>query len=161
VSPTALRREIEQRLAAAEKVPTSVEIPFSADAIRALELAAREADDLKHGYIGPEHLLLGLLRLEKSVAGAALISHGVRLNDVREAAAKLPPPSPADVASIDHGFGYGVELDIDGILARIGRIEEMVGQLAQKAGDAHATIELAHAISEELAAFKDSFERLE
>jgi ATP-dependent Clp protease ATP-binding subunit ClpA len=161
VSPTALRREIEQRLATAERVPTPVEIPFGADAKRALELAAREADDLKHGYIGPEHLLLGLLRLEKSVAGAVLIGRGIALNDVREAAAKLPAPSSADGAMTDHGFGYGVELDIGGILTRIGRIEEMVGQLAQRAGDAQATIELAHAISEELAALKDPLERLE
>ena len=49
-------------------------------------------------------------------------------------------------------------MNIAGLLAQIRRIEEMVGQLAQQAGDRQATIELAHAISEELAALKHPFE---
>ena len=43
---------------------TSVEIPFSTDVKRALQYAAEEADRLLHGHIGPEHLLLGVLRLD-------------------------------------------------------------------------------------------------
>jgi hypothetical protein len=57
---------------------------------------------------------------------------------------------------VQHGFGH--ELKIGGLLAQIHRIEEMVGQLAQQAGDRQATIRLAHAISDELAALKYPFE---
>ena len=37
-------------------------IPFTPRAKKVLELALREALQLKHNYIGPEHILLGLLR---------------------------------------------------------------------------------------------------
>src|SRR5688572_33102250 len=42
-------------------LPTTVEIPFSAAAKRALQLTAQEADRLQHAHIGAEHLFLGLL----------------------------------------------------------------------------------------------------
>jgi len=40
------------------------QIPFSADAVKAQELALREALSLGHNYIGTEHILLGLLRIQ-------------------------------------------------------------------------------------------------
>lgn len=40
------------------------EVPFSEDGKRALRFALEEARRLKHGYVGTEHLLLGLFRLE-------------------------------------------------------------------------------------------------
>jgi quercetin dioxygenase-like cupin family protein len=79
-----LRREIEGRLPFQEKVATSVEIPFSSVTKRALQFAAEEADRLLHNHIGTEHLLLGLLREEQSVAAAVLMSRGLRLETVRE-----------------------------------------------------------------------------
>lgn len=156
VSPDVIWSEIHGRLAEGAMVSTSVEIPFADDARRALALAAREADDLGHRYIAPEHLWLALLRDETSVAGSVLISNGVRLNDVREAVARLPDQPPAGSDAVQHRFSH--ELNIPGLLAQFRRIEEMVGQLAQQAGDRQATIELAHAISEELAALKHHFE---
>jgi ATP-dependent Clp protease ATP-binding subunit ClpC len=78
-----LRRELESHRTSAERTPTSVEIPFGASAKRALQFAAEEADRLLHTHIGPEHLLLGLLREEQSVAASALAAHGVRLSEVR------------------------------------------------------------------------------
>src|SRR6187397_3016726 len=68
-----IRKEIEGRTVFREKVSTSVEIPFSA-----------EADRLLHNYIGTEHLLLGILREERSVAASILMEKGMRLNTVRD-----------------------------------------------------------------------------
>jgi ATP-dependent Clp protease ATP-binding subunit ClpC len=79
-----LRNEIATRLEPREKFPTSVEIPFSDETKSVMQSAAREADDLLHSYIGPEHLLLGLLREERSVAGSILISKGMRLESLRK-----------------------------------------------------------------------------
>ena len=59
-----------------EKVSTSVEIPFSAETKRVLQFAAEEADRLLHNYIGTEHLLLGILREERSVAASILMEKG-------------------------------------------------------------------------------------
>ena len=79
-----IRKEIEGRTVFREKVSTSVEIPFSAETKRVLQYAAEEADRLLHSYIGTEHLLLGILREERSVAATILMEKGMRLNTVRE-----------------------------------------------------------------------------
>src|SRR5450830_1894647 len=84
-----IRKEIEGRTVFREKVSTSVEIPFSAETKRVLQFAAEEADRLLHNYIGTEHLLLGILREERSVAASILMEHGMRLNTVREDAVQL------------------------------------------------------------------------
>ena len=102
-----LRSDIVRRLTGGEKVPESDEIPFSASCERALQYAAEEADRLLHSYIGTEHLLLGLLREERSVAAEVLAARGLRIEAVREAIVELlsrgeqpeppgPPPTPAN-----------------------------------------------------------------
>jgi enamine deaminase RidA (YjgF/YER057c/UK114 family) len=79
-----IRKEIEGRTVLREKVAISVEIPFSAETKHVLQFAAEEADRLLHNDIGPEHLLLGILREERSVAASILIANGLRLDTVRE-----------------------------------------------------------------------------
>jgi ATP-dependent Clp protease ATP-binding subunit ClpC len=79
-----VRREIEGRTVLREKVSTSVEIPFSGETKRVLQYAAEEADRLMHNYVGTEHLLLGILREERSLAAAILMEKGMRLSTVRE-----------------------------------------------------------------------------
>jgi uncharacterized protein (TIGR03435 family) len=102
-----LRSDIVGRLTGGEKVPESDEIPFSASCKRALEYAAEEADRLLHNHVGTEHLLLGLLREERSVAAHVLAARGLRIEAVREAIVELlsrgeqpeppgPPPTPAN-----------------------------------------------------------------
>src|SRR5205807_1669660 len=98
VSPADIRTEIESRAVPGPKIPTNVEIPFTADTKRALCFAAEEADRLLHTLIEPEHVLLGLLREERSAAASLLARRGVGLNEVREAIVKAhvkrPPPAP-------------------------------------------------------------------
>jgi ATP-dependent Clp protease ATP-binding subunit ClpC len=84
LSLESIRKEIEGRTVFREKVSTSVEIPFSAETKRVLQFAAEEADRLLHNYIGTEHLLLGILREERSVAASILMEKGMRLHTVRE-----------------------------------------------------------------------------
>jgi ATP-dependent Clp protease ATP-binding subunit ClpC len=84
LSLESIRKEIEGRQVFREKVATSADIPFSADTKRVLQCAAEEADRLLHTYIGTEHLLLGLLREERSVAASILYEKGMRLASVRE-----------------------------------------------------------------------------
>src|SRR5262245_19796927 len=102
-----VRSDIVGRFKGGEKVPESDEIPFSASCTRALQHAAEEAHRLLHSHIGTEHLLLGLLREERSVAADVLAARGVRIEAVREAIVELhshgeqpevpgPPPTPAN-----------------------------------------------------------------
>jgi hypothetical protein len=57
---------------------------FTRDARRVVTLAQQEAKALEHNYIGTEHLLLGVLRVEKGVGARALAEFGVRVEDVRD-----------------------------------------------------------------------------
>jgi ATP-dependent Clp protease ATP-binding subunit ClpC len=57
---------------------------FTERARRVVVLAQDEARQLDHGYIGTEHLLLGLIREGEGVAAKALESLGISLKAVRE-----------------------------------------------------------------------------
>ena len=57
---------------------------FTERARRAVVLAQEEARKLDHGYIGTEHLLLGLIREGEGVAARTLESLGISLKAVRE-----------------------------------------------------------------------------
>ena len=57
---------------------------FTERARLAITQAQEEARALQHNYVGPEHLLLGLLHDSNSLAAATLKSVGVRVADIRE-----------------------------------------------------------------------------
>jgi uncharacterized protein YbbC (DUF1343 family) len=84
VSFETVRVEIESRTGGAEKIGTAVELPLAIETKHALACAHEEADQLQHRHIGTEHLLLGLLRLEDSLAAKILEKHGVKLESVRD-----------------------------------------------------------------------------
>jgi uncharacterized protein (TIGR03435 family) len=101
------RTDIVGHLTSRAKVPESDEIPFSASCKRVLEYAAEEADRVLRNHIGTEHLLLGLLREERSIAAEVLAARGLRIEAVREAVVELlsageqpeppgPPSTPAN-----------------------------------------------------------------
>ncbi len=79
-----IRKQIEGKTPAREKVSTSVELPLSQECKRVLAYAAEEAERLSHKHIGTEHLLLGLLREDKSFAAEILHERGLRLSALRE-----------------------------------------------------------------------------
>jgi ATP-dependent Clp protease ATP-binding subunit ClpC len=79
-----IRKEIESRAVIRDKVSSSVELPLSQEARRILSYAAEESERLGHRHIGTEHLLLGLLREENSLAAELLYERGLRLNHVRD-----------------------------------------------------------------------------
>jgi ATP-dependent Clp protease ATP-binding subunit ClpA len=58
-------------------------IPFSPRAKKVLELSLREAIRLKHNHIGPEHILLGIVREGEGLAALVLTRLGVDLGTVR------------------------------------------------------------------------------
>jgi len=58
-------------------------IPFSARAKKVLELSLREALRLKHNYIAPEHIMLGLLREGDGLAALILADRGVDFDELR------------------------------------------------------------------------------
>jgi ATP-dependent Clp protease ATP-binding subunit ClpC len=71
---------------------------FSIDARRALAASEREARLLKHHQVATEHLLLGLLRVEDSIAARALRSLGVSYAKARRQVARLVDTGADSVA---------------------------------------------------------------
>src|SRR6185503_14225352 len=68
---------------AAAFVPVPSLSTFTPGALRTLELARQEAPRLNHGFIGTEHVLLGLLALEDGVVPNVLKKLGVDREGVR------------------------------------------------------------------------------
>jgi len=92
--------EIQRRTKSRERVSTSVEIPFSTETKRILHSAVDEADRLLHSYIGTEHLLLGIVREERSMAASILLEKGMRLQGVRDEIEQLSSDK-AQAASVE------------------------------------------------------------
>src|SRR5829696_6024492 len=83
-----IRKQIESHTTIREKVSTSVDLPLSHECKRVLAYGAEEAERLSHKHIGTEHLLLGLLREDKSFAAEILHERGLRLSQIREEIAR-------------------------------------------------------------------------
>lgn len=77
------------------KTSTSVDMPLSDGAKRVLDYAAEEAEKLDEKYVGPEHLLIALLREESSAPGL-LSRYGLQVEVVRKGFRKLPPREHGD-----------------------------------------------------------------
>jgi ATP-dependent Clp protease ATP-binding subunit ClpC len=147
ISAEDVRREVAGRSRLREKVATSVEIPFAEPTRRALNFAAEEADLLKHTYIGPEHLLLGLLRLEDSSATATLQAHGMRLDAVRSAVLRYTAEAPGDL----HGDSA--------MVAEIDQLAALVDQLTSAPANSSEGDVLARRIYEGLDRLRRHFGR--
>jgi ATP-dependent Clp protease ATP-binding subunit ClpA len=99
VSATALEQLGAEMPTHAPPREKPLQIPMTAEYLRALNAAVDEADKLGHERIRPDHVLMGLLREETSAAGEFLTKHGLQLERVRAAAA-------AALASPPEGRNY-------------------------------------------------------
>ena len=84
LSVEAIRGRIGREQGQGDKVSASVDLPLSSKCKRVLGYAADESELLRHRHIGTEHLLLGLLREEKTVACEILQELGLGLSSLRE-----------------------------------------------------------------------------
>jgi ATP-dependent Clp protease ATP-binding subunit ClpA len=87
---------------------------FTEPAHRVLDLAREEAERCGHRYLGPEHVLLGLLAEGHSAAAGVLGAHGVDLTAARAGLLRLgergmvPSPRPSDAELLE---SLGIDLD--------------------------------------------------
>ena len=104
-----IRSQIEERAPRREQsIPTSVDLPISRELKLALSYAAEESSALEHTVIDCGHLILGLLRIENSIAASLLqlngidyetyrdqsVKPGVRTRRVREQQSQAEPEEP-------------------------------------------------------------------
>jgi ATP-dependent Clp protease ATP-binding subunit ClpC len=78
------------------------QIPFTRNAQRSLELSLREALSLGHGYIGTEHVLLGLLRAKGGVALRVLREFDLHPEEVRATVLRLFQGPDAPTAEVEY-----------------------------------------------------------
>jgi ATP-dependent Clp protease ATP-binding subunit ClpA len=97
-----VRELVMQRLGPGSGQAENGRLPFSAEAKKVLEVSLREALSLGSQQVGPEHLLLGLVRVGEGGASEILLELGANSKRVRrEVGDRVPRPvpgRPVDVA---------------------------------------------------------------
>jgi ATP-dependent Clp protease ATP-binding subunit ClpC len=136
-----IRKQIEGRTPIREKVSTSVDLPLSQECKRVLAYAAEEAERLTHKHIGTEHLLLGLLREDKSFAAEILHERGLRLSTLREElsrvqndkAAAARPKETSLLGEFSRDLTQAaMENQLDPLVGREGELERVVQILCRR-----------------------------
>ena len=110
-----------------------VEIPFTPRAKRIFEAAMKEARQMGNNYIGPEHLLLGLLQDNEGVAAKVLENLGVDRSQLRtEVIKSLGDETVTSGGSNRRSSAKTATLDEFGTnltqLAAEGKLDPMVGR---------------------------------
>lgn len=141
-----LRIEIEKLISPGSSASVLGDIPFTPRAKKALELAAEEAHNLGHNYIGTEHILLGLIREGEGLASQVLFSLGVDLRKIREEISSLlggsqsfqnaSPAATSKTPALD-SFGRDLtklakESKLDPVIGRKSEIERVIQVLSRR-----------------------------
>ena len=84
ITEEAARHQVEEIAGPGQTGPQRGHLPLTPRAKKTLQLSMREAIALGHGYIGTEHILLGLIREDDGVAIRVLNGLGVDPNSVRQ-----------------------------------------------------------------------------
>ncbi|MDO5700211.1 MAG: ATP-dependent Clp protease ATP-binding subunit [Bowdeniella nasicola] len=139
VSLDGVREQVIAMIGEGQQAPSG-HIPFTPRAKRVLELSLREALQLGHGYIGTEHILLGLIKEGESVASQVLVKLGADLQGVRQQVMMLlsgyegkepvaqggpAADQPAGSAILDQ-FGRNLTT-----AAREGKLDPVIGRSAE------------------------------
>jgi hypothetical protein len=124
-----IRAEIERRITRRERISTSVEMPLSDECKSILKYAVDAATKLGHRSVETKHLLLGILRLETSLAAQILISRSFKPEPIQEQIAKAPSAGYEAAATIS------AQLRLETFLAGLKRLnsEELIECFAKNA----------------------------
>ncbi len=142
---------------------------FTPAAQNALKKAQEEASEMGHTYIGTEHLLLGLLSEESSVASDILKKHGLDYRNVKQAVISLNGSgsktlSPPDMTPRLKNALERAAKEIPGAFGRIGTEQLLSSLLSEKDSVAARLIERGNKSGEmiaELGSLKNAEQRCE
>ncbi|MDB5186028.1 MAG: ATPase with chaperone, ATP-binding subunit [Candidatus Saccharibacteria bacterium] len=118
----------------------TIELTVSPRVKRVLENAFRNSQELGHSYIGPEHLLIGLVQEDEGMAGEILRKYGLTPEAIRQKTVKVVGKGAADgrveaqtnTPQLDK---YSRDLSE---LARVGKLDPVIG----RAKEIETTIEI-------------------
>jgi ATP-dependent Clp protease ATP-binding subunit ClpC len=124
-----IRRDVEERIVVRDRIPQSAELHLSPDTKKILFYANEESRHMKNRFIGPEHLMLGLIREERSIAAEILFQYGLRPQDVREEIGRqvgiVAPLPEKDVSKTPSLEEFTRDLTHD---AALGKLDPLVGR---------------------------------
>lgn len=83
------RDEVERLIIRGPDIVILGKLPLTPGVKNVIEYSLEEARNLKHDFVGTEHILLGLLREREGVAAQVLMSLGVTLEGAREGIVNL------------------------------------------------------------------------
>lgn len=97
-APDTIRKNLEEVAPPKEKrVSVAGDLPLSKVAGKAISLAQKEADALRHGQVETAHLVLALLRIEDCTAAKLLRAYGMDYGRYRETLRSKPLETPTAV----------------------------------------------------------------
>lgn len=105
-----VREEVEKQVESGPEAKQLGNIPYTPRVKKVLALAAKEAKNLNHTYVGTEHILLGLLREGDGVAARVLRNLDVDIEQTRQEILKELDPNFAsqdDMAAAGAEIGEG------------------------------------------------------
>jgi ATP-dependent Clp protease ATP-binding subunit ClpC len=135
------REQVAEITGRGQQAPSG-HIPFTPRAKKVLELSLREALRLGHPYIGPEHILLGLISEGHGVAVEVLRVLGAPPEQVQARVLELVPPAGEGPSGADRPVRVvraPVRLDealrrLDAIEARLATTEARLDAIEQRLG---------------------------
>jgi len=130
LSIDSLRKAVEERVVLRDRIPQSAELHLAPITKKILFYAGEESRQLKNRHVGPEHILLGLVREEKSVAAEILIGYGLSVKEIRIECARVTAPIGAAPVPKEDAKASGLaeftrDLTAD---AAHGRLDPLIGR---------------------------------
>src|SRR5687768_12422665 len=125
-----VRRDVEERIVLRDRIPQSAELHLAPETKKILFYANEESRHLKNRHIGPEHLLLGIVREERSIAAEILLGYGLRVQDLRDELTRqsgtqtsgAPVKDPSATPNLEE---FTRDLTAD---AALGKLDPLVGR---------------------------------
>ncbi len=123
ISLEGVRSQVEEIIGRGDQT-VSGHIPFNPRTKKVFELSLNEALRLGHGYIGTEHILLGLIREGEGVGAQVLVKLGAELTRVRKAVIELlaAPSEHEIVRRIAHEIEETYTADVDPQVVAVGAV---------------------------------------
>ncbi len=125
--PEDVRREIEGERVFVERISSTAELPLSEESKKILAYAAHEAESMLHTAVGSEHLLVGILRVEGSVAARILGQQSFDVYTLREEVLSLAKEREASLQKKELPFLSEYSRDLTA-LATQGTFDPLIGR---------------------------------
>ena len=140
ITEEAARRQVEEIVGRGQTGPASGHLPFTPRGKKVLQLSLREAIALGHGYVGTEHILLGLIREDEGVATRVLNGLGADPSTIRQQVIRLvsarqihEEPRTGRTGGRKRKQLSGLRDQLDSVSWRLSVLEQRVGTTADLA----------------------------